>query len=83
MMEEELKPCPFCGGEASASGSVRYSKGHEAWWADGSEVREAFFVSCTKCGGRRTGIVGGQQTREASIEAWNTRSLPPAPGASL
>lgn len=68
-----LLPCPFCGGEASAEGTVRYSKCPDVWWADGSEVLEAFYVHCVRCGAKRTGIAGGQQTKAEAIEAWNTR----------
>jgi len=72
--EGVLLPCPFCGGEASANGVTRYVKGGaDAKWNDGSEVREAFFVSCVKCGGNRRNVVGGQQTKELAIAAWNTR----------
>ena len=70
---QELKPCPFCGGEG-AFGETRYSKSHEAWWSDGSQVLHAHFVSCVKCGGSRRGVVGGQQTKDEAIAAWNTRS---------
>ena len=72
--EAVLLPCPFCGGEASADGVTRYTKGGaDAKWDDGSEVREAFFVNCVKCGGNRRNVVGGQQTKELAIAAWNAR----------
>lgn len=71
---QELKPCPFCGGEG-AFGEARYSKSNEAWWGNGSQVLHAHFVSCIKCGGNRRGIVGGQQTKAEAVAYWNTRAL--------
>lgn len=69
-----LLPCPFCGGEASPDGRVRYHEKHEAWFADGSRVQEAFYVNCMKCSVSNKGMLG-HQTRELAIAAWNTRSL--------
>jgi len=78
---EELKPCPFCGGEASDAGRIRYSTPlPDTWWADGSPVTEAFYVNCIKCGAsRRSGVVDGYQTQAEAVVAWNTR----APDATL
>ena len=56
----ELKPCPFCGGEAETVRSMR-SFTCESW-----EV--FFYVLCKGCGAR----VEGADEAEA-IEAWNTR----------
>jgi hypothetical protein len=72
----ELLPCPFCGGEASADGRVSYTDNHEAWFADGTQVLEAFYCNCMKCGATRQPIVGGYQSRDLAITAWNTRSTP-------
>jgi hypothetical protein len=65
MMEIELKPCPFCGGEASSEGRIRYLRPLDnAEWDDGSPITEAFYVSCMKCGAvARSGIIGGYRTR--------------------
>jgi len=74
---EMLKPCPFCGGKASANGHVTYAPPlRDAWWADGSEVTEAFFTHCVTCGAmpRAAGMVTGYQTRAESIAAWNRRA---------
>lgn len=71
-----LLPCPFCGGEASAEGRVSYTENHEAWFADGTQVLEAFYCNCMKCGATRQPIVGGYQSRDLAITAWNTRSTP-------
>jgi hypothetical protein len=76
----ELKPCPFCGGEASDAGHVRYSKPlTDTWWDDGSPITEAFYVNCIKCGidNGRAGLVGGYRTRAEANERWNTRAQLP------
>lgn len=82
-MSEELRPCPFCGGEASGDGHANYNRPlDDVAWADGSPITEAFFVNCIKCGidNGRPGLVGGYQTREQAIAAWNARTPPPAVG---
>ena len=71
-MPEQLRPCPFCGGEASADAVRRWSSNHEAHWADGSEILEAFYVNCIHCSANNGGIFGFQ-TREQGIEHWNRR----------
>ena len=61
---EELKPCPFCGGEASTSHGSNITGG------------KYFFVSCEACNCRTSDFYewyfGGAYEREA-IEAWNRR----------
>ena len=74
-MSEALKPCPFCGGEASSSGVGRVNR-PEAIWADGTFVVQAFFCNCMNCGVNNMGIVGGYQTQVEAIAAWNTRTDP-------
>ena len=69
---DSLACCPWCGGEASATGVIRYSKSHEAWWQDGTQIREAYFVNCMKCGVTNQGLCG-HQTPQAAITHWNTR----------
>lgn len=68
-----LTPCPFCGGEASSSHRITYSPGHQAWFADGSQVLEAYAVNCIRCGVSNIGLLG-HQTPAKAIEAWNTRA---------
>lgn len=66
----DLKPCPFCGGEASGEGHARYNQPlADTRWADGSEITECFFVNCIKCGvdNGRPGLVGGYQTKAEAI----------------
>src|SRR5687767_12943231 len=73
----DLRPCPFCGGEANGEGHVRYSRPLDGtWWEDGSEITEAFYVNCTKCGINNgcTGLVGGYRTKAEAIARWNTRT---------
>ena len=59
----ELKPCPFCGGEAEIG---RRRSDYNHWKQDG------FIPRCkdTKCMGRSTRVF---QTETAAIKAWNRR----------
>lgn len=74
-IKEALKPCPFCGGEASDRGVVHYSRNREPheWFADGTPVYDAYFCNCISCGANNKGIIGYQTKREA-VKAWNTRA---------
>lgn len=56
----ELKPCPFCGGEAQRSSNVAYGSQADFEW---------FEVKCSNC----TCSVGPYETTGAAIEAWNAR----------
>ena len=58
---EALRPCPFCGAEATLSGDD-----HPVW--------KLARVSCSRCG---TGGPGHFHNREAAVLAWNNRPLPP------
>ena len=79
MSGPELKPCPFCGGEASASGILLYTKTHQAWWPDGSQILKAHYVNCMRCSADNKQMFG-HQTQADAIAAWNTRTdlTPPA-----
>ena len=62
-MQVELKPCPFCGGEAG-TGTQHDPDGDFA------------FVNCTECMAS-TNVLLGQQwrfTEAEAIAAWNTRA---------
>ena len=58
-MTQELKPCPFCGGEHIKLVDL---SGWEAWCED-----------CGACAGCTTN--GDANTREQMIAAWNRRAL--------
>jgi len=73
---DELKPCPFCGGEA-AVGTTTYSKYSDFSQKNG--VTTLYFVNCINekldgCGGNNKGLVGGFVTEQKAMESWNTRT---------
>lgn len=55
----ELKPCPFCGGEARVIPQPNYT-----------DNRCKYFVTCTNCGIETPRTA---RTGEKAIEAWNRR----------
>lgn len=70
MSERKLLPCPFCGGEAAVN---------TAQTSDAEMIRlngrdHGFGVNCVACGVNNREIWIGKATREAAIEAWNTRA---------
>jgi len=69
----ELKPCPFCGGEASPDGVVNYDKKHTAYFEDGTRIMKSYYVNCVCCGASTKGLVGSQ-TKQGAIDKWNTRA---------
>ena len=54
----ELKPCPFCGGEAT----LRYEPSPGV-----------YYVHCDTCGSE-TGNTGLYRKEDKAIDAWNTRN---------
>lgn len=65
MKETELKPCPFCGGEAKAYGIPV----HKHNFAGLPELGGGGFVECMNC----TACLS-ENSKEKAIEAWNRRS---------
>lgn len=67
-MSEKLKPCPFCGGEASI---YKFDKGYfVAEVADTArKLNFNFFVGCNNC--KTAGYP--YKTKRQAIEAWNRR----------
>ena len=63
--EYDLKPCPFCGGEAELK-YERIKGENKGYWAQ---------VICTSCCGRSGGIWAGSYNAAERIEAtkWNMR----------
>lgn len=61
-MSEELKSCPFCGGESEVI------KGHER--ATSREMRLFYRVFCRACQVRQL----FHRSRKSAITAWNTRA---------
>lgn len=71
MGETKLKPCPFCGADASAGGVVRYGQltvAAQRWDQD-----EFYYCNCPSCGVNNLGLVG-HRTRDEAIAAWNRRA---------
>ena len=56
-MNEKLKPCPFCGGEAKLIDPYV------------STNRWAYFIECQNCKATK----GYYQNKKVAINAWNTR----------
>ena len=71
---EELKPCPFCGGQAEIVKRDVEPQG-DPWY--GKQI--AIFVLC-KCGACLfdEDFHYGFEDKELAIEYWNTRPHPPA-----
>ena len=63
MNEQNLKPCPFCGGEAELYESEAYNLKTET-----KEKNIRWFVMCKRC----TALTCGALKKKA-IEAWNRR----------
>lgn len=55
----ELKPCPFCGGEAELR--------------DDGEAGYPYYVQCVECGGMTDGYLHADRPFGA-IDAWNARA---------
>ena len=67
-MPEELRSCPFCGGEAELLG------GAENWtptFYDPDSGGDPYSVSCKTCGAL---MLGAFYEAEQVIAAWNTRT---------
>ena len=63
--EMDLKPCPFCGGNAE----LRHTEGN-------SEYGKTAFVACLRCGAnsRMVSLSFKYSADEKAIEAWNRRA---------
>lgn len=74
-MENILKPCPFCGNEAT------YREGHEHCYIGGYDINIS--IECTYCSaemGSSYGTNAGKETTEQEAkdylaECWNLRTL--------
>lgn len=64
MKTPELKPCPFCGGEAKLSGAYTI-QGVQAWAVYCGKTPSDFF-----CGAQITSIA----SEKTAIAAWNRRA---------
>ena len=67
-MNEEIKPCPFCGGEAELGGGI------ENWtptFYDPDSGGDPYWLSCKSCG---AAMYGSFYEAHEAITAWNTRA---------
>lgn len=58
----DLKPCPFCGGDAAIGQAAIGSKKYPVWW-----------VRCKRCGAT-TASHGSEGGEENAVKAWNRRT---------
>ncbi len=65
MPDIELKPCPFCGGEAV----INEIPPHKHTFVNMPDCEGFTYIECTRCGG----TVAADTTQQA-IEAWNRRA---------
>lgn len=65
-IEEELKPCPFCGGNAFGATIAAHSHIIATFMPD---YAGGAFIECAQCG---ASIIG--EKAESVIEAWNKRT---------
>ena len=60
----ELKPCPFCGGEARVNERYR----------SGTANRKMYWISCSACGiSQQHDNTSGYRYQSKAIDRWNTR----------
>ena len=68
-MQNELKPCPFCGGEAEIN-IRKQCYGH-------GEYHDEYFVKCKSCGARSgfevVYYLSSKECEEAVTKKWNRR----------
>ena len=63
-----LKPCPFCGGEASLYGGTNFETGRSAYYVECSDPL------CPVCPTTPTADLIAYKTEAKAAEAWNTRA---------
>ena len=70
-MTEEIKPCPFCGGEAE----LDFAHKNFVYTDDDGIARETGFFYTVKCINAVCGCaIGTYSDAEMAIEAWNRRA---------
>ena len=65
MSDMELKPCPFCGGEAV----INEIPPHKHTFVNMPDCEGFTYIECTGCG-----CTIGADTTQQAIEAWNRRA---------
>ena len=70
-MSVELKPCPFCGGDAE----LDFAHTSFCYIADDGKPRETGFFYTVQCDDEICGCrIGIYENPEMAIEAWNRRA---------
>ena len=70
-MSNELKPCPFCGGEANVA-SVKFHKDSESAKLNGRTL--GYFGQCIRCSANLSFDLC-DETKAEAIVAWNCRHV--------
>lgn len=70
-MTKELKPCPFCGGEAAEDDNAQVYFDRDTLAEVDYDEPDGFWIECEECGA----MTGEFETRQEAIEHWNTRVL--------
>lgn len=69
---DELKPCPFCGGEAYLTNAVTVEA-----VGNGCRDTDIVFVECSTCGARGRAFseddFTAEQVQRFAVSAWNLR----------
>lgn len=73
---DELKPCPFCGGDAELTRDTKTGYDHDR---QGCYDIPIVFVECVVCGARGhdvdTTFAGEDRAKLWAVNAWNLRKI--------
>ena len=81
-MSEQLKPCPFCGGEASHNGGGGSSYGR-FWWIVGCKTCDIWVSDPEIWDKKNPGMLDPAYPAKWCIAAWNRRTPSPEVAALI